>query len=73
MRSKIINLVFILTLLYFTDAIAQAPAISSFSPKSGAPGTLITIQGTALAQVNSVSIGGKAALIISLSATTLTA
>jgi gliding motility-associated-like protein len=73
MRFKIINLVFIVTLLYFTDAKAQAPAISSFSPKSGAPGTLITIQGSALDQVNSVSIGGKAALIISLSATVLTA
>jgi len=73
MRYKITNLVFFLALLYFTDAKAQAPVISSFSPKSGSAGTLLTIEGSALDKVNSVSIGGKSALIISLSANSLTA
>ncbi len=62
-----------LALLYFTDAKAQTPQISSFSPKSGPPGTLLTIEGSALDKVNSVSIGEKSALIISLSANSLTA
>jgi gliding motility-associated-like protein len=73
MRCKITNLVIFLAFLYFSDAKAQAPAISSFSPKSGSPGTLVTIQGSALGQLNSVSIGEKPALIISLSASSVTA
>lgn len=73
MRYKITNLVLILALLYFTDSKAQAPVISSFSPKSGPPGTLITIQGTSLDKVNSVSIAGNSALVISLSANAVTA
>ncbi len=73
MRYKITNLVFFLAILYFTDAKAQAPVISSFSPKSGSVGTLVTIQGSSLDKVNSVSIGGKSALIISISASSLTA
>lgn len=73
MRYKITNLVFLLALLYFTDTKAQALVISSFSPKSGSAGTLVSIQGSALDKVNSVSIGGKSALIISLSASSITA
>jgi hypothetical protein len=73
MRYKITNLVFLLALLYFTDVKGQSPSISSFSPKSGSAGTLLTIEGSALDKVNSVSIGGKSALIISLSANSLTA
>jgi hypothetical protein len=73
MRYKITNLVFLLALLYFTDVNGQSPVISSFSPKSGSAGTLVTIEGSALDKVNSVSIGGKSALIISLSANSLTA
>ncbi|MDO8992764.1 MAG: IPT/TIG domain-containing protein, partial [Daejeonella sp.] len=73
MRYKITNLVFLLALLYFTDAEAQAPVISSFSPKSGSPGTLVTIQGSSLDNVNSVTIAGKSALIISNDAGTVTA
>ena len=73
MRYKITNLVFFLALLYFTDAKAQTPHISSFSPKSGSAGTLVNIQGSSLDKVNSVSIGGKSALIISLSASSLMA
>jgi len=73
MRYKITNLVFLLALLYFTDSKAQAPAISSFSPKIGPPGTLITVQGSSLDKANSVTVGGKSALIISLSASSITA
>lgn len=73
MRYKITSLVFLLTLLYFTDSSAQTPVISSFSPKSGSAGTLLSIQGSSLDQVNTVNIGGKPALIISLSANVLTA
>jgi len=73
MRYKITSLAFLLALLYFTDAKAQAPVISSFSPKSGSAGTLVTIQGSALDKVNSITIGGKPALIISLSASSITA
>lgn len=40
---------------------AQAPTISSFSPTSGATGTLITINGTNFTMVNGVSFGGTAA------------
>ncbi len=73
MRYKITNLVIFLTILYFTDAKAQAPVISSFSPKSGPAGTLVTIQGSSLDNVNSVTIAGKPALIISLAANSVTA
>ena len=73
MRYKITNLVIFLAILYFTDAKAQAPVISSFSPKSGPPGTLVTIQGSTLDNVNSVTIAGKPALIISLTANSVTA
>lgn len=73
MRYKITSLVFLLALLYFSDSNAQIPVISSFSPKSGSAGTLLSIQGSSLDKVNAVNIGGKPALIISLSANTLTA
>lgn len=66
-------MVFLLALLYFTDVKGQSPVVSSFSPKSGSAGTLLTIEGSALDKVNSVTIGGKSALIISLSANSLTA
>lgn len=38
-----------------------APSISGFSPASGAPGTVITVQGSNLTGASSVSIGGVAA------------
>lgn len=73
MRYKITNLVFLLALLYFTDSKAQAPAISSFSPKAGPPGTLVIVQGSSLDKANTVTVGGQSALIISLSASSITA
>ena len=40
---------------------APAPSITSFAPVSGAAGTQVTITGTNLSEVNSVSFGGTAA------------
>ena len=73
MRYKITNLVFLLALFYFSDSKAQLPIINSFSPKVGTVGTLISIQGSSLDKVNSISIHGKPALIISLSSSSITA
>lgn len=45
----------------FTVTQLGAPVISEFSPRSGPPGTQITIRGTNLASVQSVTINGVAA------------
>jgi len=73
MKYKIISLVFLLILFYGSVSKAQGPVISSFSPKSGPPGTLITILGSGLDKATSVSIAGKPGLIISAAAGSLTA
>ncbi|SDM50281.1 gliding motility-associated C-terminal domain-containing protein [Daejeonella rubra] len=73
MKNLITNLVFLWAFLYFTDSNAQAPVISSFSPSQGAVGTLVSISGTGLNTPESVQIGGKAALVIASSATSITA
>ncbi|HXC03893.1 MAG TPA: IPT/TIG domain-containing protein [Bacteroidia bacterium] len=44
---------------------AQAPVITSFTPVSGPPGTLVTIQGTNLGNASSLIIGGDTAIIVS--------
>ena len=50
---------------------ATAPAINSFSPSSGAVGTLVTITGTNLSSLTAFTIGGTAAIAVSNSGTTL--
>jgi gliding motility-associated-like protein len=50
-----------------------APSISSFTPALGAPGTLVNITGTNLANTTGVTIGGTPVLILSNTATSLVA
>lgn len=72
MKYKITNLVFLLTLLYFFDS--QAQVINSFSPSSGPPGTMVTIQGTfQIDNTMNVSIGGQVAILISYSTESIVA
>ena len=48
-------------------------AVVSFSPASGAVGTLLTLSGTDFTSAQSVSVGGVAAIILSQSSSSLTA
>ena len=73
MKSLITSLVFLWVFLSFTDSNAQAPTISSFLPAQGSVGTLVTITGTGLNMPESVEIGGKAALVIASTSTSITA
>jgi gliding motility-associated-like protein len=73
MKSLIICLVFLWVFLSFTDSNAQAPTISSFLPTQGSVGTLVTITGTGLNTPESVEIGGKVALVIASTSTSITA
>lgn len=50
---------------------AQAPTITSFSPSSGAPGTLVTVIGTNLLSPTVFTIGGATAIEISNTGTKL--
>ena len=43
----------------------QKETMKKFSPKTGAPGTRLTIKGTNLTEVNDVTIGGVEASIVS--------
>lgn len=72
MKSIIISLVFLRVFLSFTESNAQAPAISSFMPAQGSVGTLVTITGTGLNTPESVEIGGKLALVIASTPTSIT-
>ena len=56
-----------------TTAAAPAAAVVSFSPSSGAVGTLLTLSGTDFTSAQSVSVGGSAAIILSQSSSSLTA
>ncbi len=51
--------------LFFSTAIFAQPSISSFAPASGAIGALVSITGSNLTNASSVSIGNKAAIIVS--------
>jgi hypothetical protein len=76
---KVENTIFIQNLTYIMKKIlliallithyillnAQAPVISSFSPVSGAPGTLVTIKGKGLVSPTTFSIGAYTALVVS--------
>ena len=48
-----------------TISYSQAPTITSFSPASGAVGTLVTIRGTNLNSTTALTIGGVAAILVS--------
>ena len=56
-----------------TDGVQQnfVPIISSFTPASGAPGTLVTITGTDLNGLSSFTIGGVSAVVVSNTGETL--
>ncbi len=54
-----------------TVTIEGPPTITKFTPKSGAPGTIVTIKGTNLEGAISVTFNGKSAKISSDSATSL--
>ena len=55
-----------------TPPAASAPAISSVSPVTGAPGTIVTLNGTGFTGVTSVTIGGAPANFSINSATLIT-
>jgi hypothetical protein len=57
----------------FNKLFAQAPTISSFSPSTGSIGTLVTITGTNLNNINTIQIGGVSAIKISSTITNLVA
>jgi gliding motility-associated-like protein len=65
MKSKF--LLAAIFLLLGLQAYAVTPTITSFSPQSGAVGTLITITGSNLAGATTVSIGGVSGLVVSKS------
>jgi gliding motility-associated-like protein len=66
-------LLFILFVSFSLTGIAAVPVISSFTPSSGSVGTLVTITGTDLSSPTALNIGGKAAIVISNTGTTLVA
>ncbi|MEO6151186.1 MAG: MBG domain-containing protein [Mucilaginibacter sp.] len=70
MRTKFL-LSLILLIITGTAIYAATPVITSFSPSSGPVGTLITVNGNNLANPTSVIVGGKAAIIVSSTATKL--
>jgi hypothetical protein len=53
--------------------ISTSPVISSVSPASGAVGTVITISGSNMTGASSVTIGGRAAIVLSNTSTQLAA
>ncbi len=64
-----LSFVFILFLVF--KAKSQSPTISSFSPSSGAAGTLVTINGTNLGSPSGFSIGSSNAIVVSNDGSTL--
>ncbi len=71
MKKILCTLITICT--FAINSFAQSPTISSFSPTSGSIGTLVTITGTNLGNIDTVRIGGVAAIKISATSTTLVA
>jgi len=59
--------------IFSFKTVPGAPSITSFSPLNGQPGTLVTIVGTNLDNLSSVTIGGTAGITISNSGTQLVA
>ena len=65
----------LIILFFFTRTFAQAPVITSFSPTSGATGTIVTITGTGFnttAANNIVFFGATMATVTAASTTSLT-
>ena len=69
MKHKIF--LFAISVFFIGNLFATAPTITSFSPSSGAVGTLVTITGTDLSTPTAFTIGGAAAIVVSNSGTTL--
>jgi hypothetical protein len=62
LQKTIQHLLMVIALLVFGKAaFAQAPTITSFNPTFGPIGTLITILGTNLNNLDSIKIGGISA------------
>ena len=72
-KKRTMKKIYILLVAIFTInfAYSQTPTITSFTPNSGAVGTLITINGTNLSNPTSFKIGGASAIVISNTGTTL--
>jgi gliding motility-associated-like protein len=70
-RLSLCTLTFIL--LVFVSLKATAVSITSFTPRIGVPGTLITIKGTDLSAPTAFIIGNKPALILANNDTTIVA
>ena len=60
------------TTSFTVSATAVLPAITSFTPATGPVGTVVTVTGTNLAGVTAASVGGVAATVTVVSATSLT-
>jgi hypothetical protein len=58
--------------IYSFTTVAGPPAISAVSLLSGPPGTLVTIDGSNLNNLSSLTVGGKSPLILSNTASKLT-
>jgi hypothetical protein len=73
--KKLSALFLLISILFFgeTTLLAQAPTITSFTPASGAPGTLFTITGTNLSSPTAFKIGGvtASAIVVSNTGTSL--
>jgi hypothetical protein len=67
------SLLIIFLVIYSVCRLYGQTTINSFTPDSGSVGTLITITGTNLSSPTSVTIGGKATIIVSNTETTLMA
>lgn len=63
----------VLLIICFNKVSAQAPSITSFSPTFGSIGTLVTIIGTNLNNLDTIKIGGVSAIKISSKTDTLVA
>ncbi|MFZ4796279.1 MAG: PKD domain-containing protein [Bacteroidia bacterium] len=72
LQKTIHQLLLVIALLVIGKAaLAQAPTIISFSPNSGSIGTLVTIIGTNLNNLDTIKIGGVSAIKVSAKTDTL--
>ncbi|MFZ4798168.1 MAG: putative Ig domain-containing protein [Bacteroidia bacterium] len=67
------NILIIVLSISINFLFAQAPTITSFNPASGSIGTLVTITGTNLNNLDTIKIGGVSAIKISAKTDTLVA
>ena len=71
MKTKLLLPFLLLLMLGQFQSLKAATTITSFSPETGAVGTLVTITGTNLASPTAFTIGGTTALVISNTGTQL--